>query len=649
MCGLVGVYCFDRTRPVDRVVLARQNDAMVHRGPDGGDVYVGPGVGLGHRRLAIIDLGGGAQPMWDFEDELAIVFNGEVYNYRELKAELESLGQRFRTESDTEVILGAYRAWGRACVDRFVGMFVFALYDRDKHTMFLARDRIGKKPLYYYRDDNRIIFASELKAILADPSVPRVLDPTSAVDFFAYGYVPAPTSILRGIQKLPAGHAMCFTPEGVDEYRYWDLDFTHVDETLSLEQSAESLMSTLDDAVNLRLRSDVPLGAFLSGGIDSSLIVALMAKRLSSPVKTHTIGFTEDAFDERRYARETAEGFGTDHTERIVTADAASILERLAWHYDEPFADSSSVPTYYLSQATRETVTVALSGDGGDESFAGYRRYMFAMFESRVRRSIPPFVQRKVLGRLARLYPKADYLPQFLRAKATLTNLADSHEHAYFLSLTQKTYPRAISRDFLGGLRGYDPYHHFDRHFRACASKDALARLQYVDFKMYLAEQILTKVDRASMAHSLEVRVPLLDHRVVELAARMPGHHKLSGSRAKIVLKEVASRLLPPSTINRRKMGFSIPLDAWFKGGLREPTEAVFFDRPGGQSGLLNTRGLRRMWYEHQLGVANHATQLWSLLMFELWAGRFLASDLSSAFAAQVSRPTPVDPVGAPA
>lgn len=629
MCGIVGVYHFDRNRPVDRNLLVQQNDALAHRGPDDGGVYVADGVGLGHRRLSIIDLGGGHQPMWDVERRLAIVFNGEIYNYRELKEELEARGHRFASSSDTEVILNAYREWGEACVDRFVGMFAFAIYDKVLRTLFCARDRLGKKPFYYYRDGERVIFASELKAILVDPTVPRILEPTAVMDYFAYGYVPGPGSILRNITKLPAGHTLFLDGDRVVERQYWDVDFSRVDDG-DLEQHASRLLEALEDAVRLRLRSDVPLGAFLSGGVDSSMVVALMARQSEQAVRTHTIGFSEDGYDERAYARQTAEIYRAEHTEKVVSADAAGILDRLAWHYDEPFGDSSAVPTYYLSQATREQVTVALSGDGGDESFAGYRRYVFAMYEARVRDRVPKLVREGVVRPLARLYPKADFLPRPLRAKATLTNVAESHERAYFLSLTQKTHPRLLAADFLRGLGDYDPFVHFERHLARCSSRDPLARLQYVDLKLYLCDDILVKVDRASMAHALEVRVPLLDHRVVELAATLPAGHKLRGQKTKVVLKEAAKKLLPENILNREKRGFTIPLPEWFRGGLREQAEASFFDRPGGASGLLDTDGLRRMWYEHQLGVQNHATVLWSCLMLEHWARRYLARPVTA-------------------
>jgi asparagine synthase (glutamine-hydrolysing) len=625
MCGIVGIYWFDPERPVDRALLARQNDTLIHRGPDDGGIWSERGVGLGHRRLSIIDIDGGHQPMWDLEQRVGVVFNGEIYNYLELKKELEAFGHRFQSCSDTETIIHAYRQWGDRCVDRFRGMFAFAVIDRKTRSLLLARDRLGKKPLYYYLDGERLVFASEMKALLADQSIPRILEPTAVVDFFAYNYVPAPGTILRDIKKLPAGCALIVQGKKREERRYWDPDFAHVDQAMTLDAAADRLLEILKESVRLRLRADVPLGAFLSGGVDSSLVVALMASALDRPVKTHTIGFTEDAYDERAYAKETAQRYKTDHFERVVRVEATEVIDRLSWFFDEPFGDSSAVPTYYLSQATRESVTVALSGDGGDENFAGYRRYVFALIEDRVRKRLPPIVRRGLIGPMARLYPKADYLPRYLRAKATLTNIAESHERAYFLSLTQKTYPRFLDKDFLRGVGAYDPYVHFEGHLARCTTSDPLARLQYVDLKMYLTDDILVKVDRASMAHALEVRVPLLDHQIVELAARLPSSLKLDGQRTKIVMRHAAERLLPSSILTRPKMGFTIPLPLWFKTGLKARAESVFFDERSGASGLIDTRGLERLWREHQLGLRDHATVLWSLLMFEQWAKRFLS------------------------
>jgi len=623
MCGLVGVYHFDKDRPVDRDRLIAQNDTLMHRGPDAGAVWVGKGVGLGHRRLSIIDVAGGLQPMWDAEKRVGVVFNGEIYNYRELNQELQARGHRFQTNSDTETIIHAFREWGDACVERFYGMFAFAVLDRETRSLLVARDRLGKKPLYYYLDDDRLVFASEMKALLADPTIPRALEPTAVVDFLAYKYVPGPGSIMQKISKLPAGHLMVVKDGRHNIRKYWDVDFSQVDPQWKLED----LEGELSDAVKLRLRSDVPLGAFLSGGVDSSLVVAMMARQMDQAVKTHTIGFTEEQYDERAYARDTAELFHTDHVEKVVEVDAVSVIDRLSWFYDEPFADSSALPTYYLCQATRERVTVALSGDGGDESFGGYRRYTFALAEEAVRSRVPEKLRKSILSPLGRIYPKADYLPQYLRAKATLTNLGTSFDRAYFLSLTQRDYPKMLSGDFLGGMRDYDPFIHFEKHLSNANTQDPLARLQYLDLKTYLCDDILVKVDRASMAHALEVRVPMLDHRIVERAARLPSKDKIDGRETKIALKQVARKVLPPRVFDRKKMGFTVPVPEWLKGGLKSRAESVLFDKSGGQSGLLDGAGLRRMWYEHQLGLSNHAMSLWSALMFELWYRRFLGSE----------------------
>lgn len=644
MCGIAGVFYFDRARRVERQVFIDQTESLAHRGPDSGGVWLGPGAALGHRRLSIIDLSAGQQPLWSADGRCGVVFNGEIYNYRALRRQLILKGHSFSTESDTEVLLAAYREWGRACVERLQGMFAFCVYDRAAHKMFLARDRLGKKPLFYFLDRGRLIFGSELKAILLDPSVPRELEATAVLDYFAYGYVPAPGSILKDIYKLPAGFSLEVSAEGVKTERYWDPPIKPQDSSEPLPQAAAELLSTAKDAVGLRLRSDVPLGAFLSGGVDSSLIVALMSEAGAAPVKTHTIGFEEQAYDERSFARETAARYEAEHTEALVSPDAIQLADALPWFYDEPFSDSSAVPTYYLCGSTREQVTVALSGDGGDESFAGYRRYSFARREDWVRDHLPRRL-RRALNPLADLYPKADYLPRYLRAKSTLKNLAVDHDRAYFLSLTQKTYPRFLKRGLLRELRDYDPYHHFERHLARCPTKDPLARMQYVDLKMYLCDDILVKVDRASMAHALEVRVPLLDPRIIEFAGRLPEAMKLDDAGGgKRVLKAAAGQLLPDSVLTRPKQGFVLPLPEWFRGPLAEPAQEVFFSQRGGASGLIRTEGLRRMWYEHQLRISNHATVLWSLFMFERWAERFLtrAPKIADAVRPRAVRPAVV-------
>ena len=643
MCGIFGSYYFDRGGRIDPALFVRQVDAIAHRGPDDGGAYIESGVGIGHRRLSIIDLDGGHQPMWDVEQRMGIVYNGEIYNFRELRRILRRKGHRFQSDSDTEVILHAYREWGRDCVDHFVGMFAFCIFDRKERTLFLARDRLGKKPLYYYEDRERFVFGSELKSLLIDQSLPRVIDPEAVKDFFAYNYIPGPKTIFAGFRKLPAGTSLYVTSRGMTLHRYWRPVFGPFND-FGVDKNAESLTEILVDSVKLRLRSDVPLGAFLSGGVDSSLIVSLMASAVSSPVKTQTIGFKEQEYDERAYARETAELYKTEHREQVVQVDALDVIDELSWFYDEPFGDSSAVPTYYLSQATRDFVTVALSGDGGDENFAGYRRYVFAMYEAMIRERIPNLLRTSLISPAARLYPKADYLPQFLRAKSTLTNLSVPHERAYFLSLTQKSYPQFLDRDFLLGLQNYDPFAHFEEHLKDAECLDPLSRIQYVDLKMYLCDDILVKVDRASMAHSLEVRVPLLDHRLVDFAGAIPPGQKLFGKDTKIVLKRAAEKNLPRQILDRKKKGFTVPLPEWFRGGLRARAEDTFFGKPGGASGLLNATGLRRMWYEHQLKIRNHATSLWSILMFETWANRFMNGNMSAPALKREIKPTRVQP-----
>jgi asparagine synthase (glutamine-hydrolysing) len=625
MCGFVVAYHFDPSRPVDRRRFVLMNDSLTHRGPDDHGIFVGRGMALGHRRLSIIDIDGGHQPMWDVERRIAVVFNGEIYNHRELRETLKRAGHHFETSSDTEVIVHAYREWGSGCLAHLAGMFAFCIFDKRNRTLFLARDRLGEKPLYYYRDGSRIVFASELKAFAEDPSIPRIMHPEAVADYFSYHFVPGPKTIYQNIFKVQPGHAMYVDGDKVIEEPYWDVDFSEPQSSMRLTTAIEQLDAALSNSVREKLRSDVPLGAFLSGGLDSSLILGLMAESSQDVVKTFTMGFDEAAYDERAYAKETADFFKTEHHDQRLTPSATDIFDKLVWHYDEPFGDASAIPTYYLSQFTRRNVVVALSGDGGDEVFAGYRRYVFARLEDKIRDHIPSTLRHRLLRPSARLYPKADYLPRFLRAKSTLANLSETPERAYFRSLTQAQPGSLLSSDFRSGLSSYDPFSVMERHFAASRTKDPLARLQYVDLKMYLPDDILVKVDRASMAHSLEVRVPILDHRVVELGARIPSDLKLNGSETKIVLRALAASRLPESVLRREKRGFVVPLPEWFRNGpLKELAYATLFDRPGGHSGVLDTNRLRRLWRDHQLGLRNNGRALWTTLMFEGWAKRYL-------------------------
>ncbi len=627
MCGIVGVLHFDRSRPVDRARLIAQTDTLVHRGPNDGGVWVGDGVGLGQRRLSIIDLSsGGHQPLFDASGRWAVVFNGEIYNYLELRHELSAKGHRFRTDSDTEVLLYAYVEWGDACVERFRGMFAFAIYDAAEHALFLGRDPLGKKPLYYYRDADRIVFASELKAVLADPTIPREIDATAVADYFALSYVPGPKTIFNRMLKLPPAHTLAISPAGARMHAYWDVDYTSPDLGSSAEQHAVRLLELITEAVRLRLRSDVPLGAFLSGGVDSSAIVAVMAQLSERPVLTNSIGFDVERYDERPYARQIAARFQTDHREQVLSPEAGEIVRQLSWFYDEPFGDSSAAPTYHLCAMTRKHVTVALSGDGGDELFAGYYHYRDSLWADSIRGRLPGWLRRAALTPLRHLFQVTRYSSEAFGYNSIAWRAALDADRSDYNSLLPQPwrFREMLSRDFLASLGGYDPYDAFRSWYERSRTGDHVSRMQYVDLKTYLPDDILVKVDRASMAHALEVRCPLLDHKVVEYAARIPSSFKIQENKTKLILKQAIRGLIPPETFDRKKMGFAIPIAKWFRTALREPAEALFFAKPGGASGTLSRYESRRLWVEHQAGLVDHGTQLWNAMMFELWYRRFI-------------------------
>ncbi len=626
MCGIAGIYVPGSRETICHRLLADMTGTLSHRGPDGEGYHVEDGLGLGHRRLAIIDTATGDQPMAREDGSAVIIFNGEIYNFRELRRELSDRGHRFRTQSDTEVILEAYAAWGESCVTRLRGMFAFAIWSPGERRLFLARDRVGIKPLYYAWDGRRFQFGSEIKALLRDPAVGREIDPAALDEYLTYLYVPAPRSIYKSIRKLRAGHTLTVSERGVEERPYWDLSFEPRSGG-TLESYAEGLRNAVEESVRFHLVSDVPLGAFLSGGIDSTSVVGLMAGLLREPVKTASIGFEDSGFDELPWARRTAERFRTDSFERVVEPRAAEILDRLAWHYDEPFADSSMIPTYYVSQVARERVTVALSGDGGDENFAGYRRYRFDVLENRIRGAVPPGLLRPLAGLSSRLYPKADWLPRFLRAKTLLQNLSLSPERGYAHTMSWFTAP--MKRDlYREGLRRelgeHDPFAALRPHFERSADWDPLSRIQYVDVKTYLVDDILTKVDRASMAHSLEVRVPLLDHVVMEYAASIPACWKLHEGEGKYVFKKALEGVVPDEILRRPKMGFSIPLARWLRQDLRPAFESQVLREDSYLSSFFHPEPIRRWWLEHLRGQRDHSYALFALLMLEAWGRRFL-------------------------
>ncbi|MBI4528306.1 MAG: asparagine synthase (glutamine-hydrolyzing) [Deltaproteobacteria bacterium] len=625
MCGITGIFYMDGSL-VDLARLRRMTETLAHRGPDANGFYTDGAVGLGHQRLKIIDLEGGKQPLFNENKSQVIVFNGEIYNFLELREALIRKGHRFQTRSDTEVILHAYDEFGEECVRHLRGMFAFAIWNHEKKELFLARDRVGIKPLYYYWDGKKFLFASEIKAILQDPAVDRKIDASALDDYLTYLYIPGPKTVFRSIRKLRPAHTLTVSARGLEEHEYWDLVFKPTDGLRQGDYTA-GLLQKLNESVALHLVSEVPLGAFLSGGVDSSAVVGLMSAQMNRPVETASIGFRESGFNELPYARAVAQRFNARAYERIVDPSAAAILDRLVWHFDEPFGDSSMVPTYYLSEAARERVTVCLSGDGGDENFAGYRRYRFDLLENRIRSVIPAGLRSPLFGTLGRLYPKADWLPQIFRAKTLLTNLSLSPEKAYFHSVSwfgpemkRVLYPDSLKQE----LSGYDAFSVMKGHFDRTEGWDPLSRIQYVDIKTYLVDDILTKVDRASMAHSLEVRVPLLDHEVMQYAATIPARHKLQNGEGKFIFKKALNELLPPEVLNRSKMGFSIPLSKWFRTDLKGLFEDRVLTNGSFVGNFFDSNAIRQYWNCHQRRTRDYSPHLWALLVLESWGRRFL-------------------------
>ena len=561
--------------------------------------------------------------MTNEDQTIWVVFNGEIYNFPELHESLVKKGHMFKTRSDTEIIIHMYEEVGEACFESFRGMFSIALWDERRRRLILARDRVGKKPLFYFYDGSRIVFASEIKAILRAPDIPQDIDLEALSDYFSFLYVPAPKSIYKKIRKIRPGHYAVVNDNGFRESEYWDISFAHPIE-LSEEKWCEKVLEVYREAVRIRLISDVPLGAFLSGGIDSSSVVALMSQAKGEPVLTSSIGFDEQDFNELDYAREIATLFNTNHHEKIVRPDAVGIIEKLAWHYDEPFADSSAVPTYYVSKVARENVTVALSGDGGDENFAGYRRYYFDERENMLRSFLPLYVRRPIFGTLAALYPKADWAPRVFRGKATFEALSCSPIEGYFRSLSAfrpDMKKRLFNGDVHRSLAGYDSLDVFKYYYEKADTDDPLSRIQYLDIKTYLTDDILAKVDRASMANSLEVRAPILDHKFMELIATIPSSLKLQGRNGKYIFKKALEGLVPREILYRKKMGFGVPLARWFRNELKDMAYESIFNNQNDT--LFQKSTIQQIWNQHQKGFRDRSTELWTLFMFRLWQQQF--------------------------
>lgn len=626
MCGIVGKYNLQPGEPVSSELIKAMCDKIIYRGPDDSGVYVDGEIGLGHRRLSIIDLSElGHQPMASQDKMIWITYNGEIYNFQVLRDDLITKGYTFKSNTDTEVIIYLYQEYGVGCLKYLRGMFAFVIWDQRKSILFLARDRIGKKPLFYYHDGRTFVFASEIKSILEDPSVKKEINFLAFYDYFKYLYVPDPKTIYKNIYKLEPGHFLICSKDRLEKIEYWDVSFEK-ELSMDLEDISEELLRILNESVKLRMISDVPLGAFLSGGIDSSGVVALMARQQNDPITTCSIGFDSKDYDEIRFARMIAGRFKTNHHEFTVKEKAEEVLTDLAYWFEEPFADSSAVPTYYVSKLAKQKVTVALSGDGGDENFAGYEKYYLDDLENRIRSKIPRSIRKLILPSLANILSTFNY-SLFQRGNTLLNTLSFESDYGFYLTNTffdDKLWDRIVNEDVKRELGYYDPFSVTKHYYNKADTDNHLSKILYTDLKSYLPGDILVKVDRMSMANSLEVRTPILDHNVIELAASIPASLKYNRGEKKYVLKHAFGQILPREIMYRKKMGFSVPLADWFRGELKGMASHYLFSSDAGLMQFFNMAPLVRIWEMHQSGKGNCATILWSLLMFELWYREFM-------------------------
>ena len=629
MCGIVGIFDIHSNPDIDRDLLSRMNESQFHRGPDEGGLHTEPGLGFGHRRLSIIDLSSGQQPMHSQDGNVVLTYNGEVYNFPTLRQELELLGYHFKTHCDTEVILYAWQAWGEACVDRLRGMFAFAIWDRPRQTLFLARDRLGVKPLFYAELENgQFIFASELKALALHPKLRKDVDATAIEDYFGFGYIPEPKTIYRGVYKLEPGYSLSIK-RGQKDWRpkqYWDVKF-QTGSVTSTAAAGEELIERLREAVEIRMMADVPLGAFLSGGVDSSAVVALMAGLSPKPVNTCSISFGDPKFNESQFAAQVAERYQTAHRVEQVDPDDFSLIDKLSGLYDEPYADSSALPTYRVCELAKKQVTVVLSGDGGDENLAGYRRYRWHTYEDRIRGLLPDALRVPLFSTLGNIYPKMDWAPKVLRAKTTLESIGRDSMAGYFHSvslISNEMRKQLFSAKLKNDLQDYQAIEVFRRYKDQCP-EHPLSMVQYLDLKTYLVGDILTKVDRASMAHALEVRVPLLDYQLVEWMATLPPDFKMQGTEGKYLFKKALEPYLPNNILYRPKMGFAVPLSSWFRGPLKQRMEQALLGETLQNTGWFDQAFLKQIVDRHASGVSDYSAMIWSLLMFEAFLRNNLA------------------------
>ena len=633
MCGICGKVYHSGDRTVDGELLRSMASVINHRGPDDEGIYVKGNVGLAHKRLSILDLSpAGHQPMSNEDGSIWIVFNGEIYNFLDLREELQKKGHTFRSRTDTETIIHLYEEKGVECVNDLRGMFAFAIWDENKKRLFCARDRAGKKPFVYAHTEDGLVFASEIKSLLKDPTLKRSLDYTAIHHYLTYQYVPSPMSIFKSIKKLPPAHMLIYERGDLKIKRYWNLSYQNKLQLSSVEEYGEQFRDLFEEAVKIRLRSDVPLGAFLSGGIDSSLVVAVMSRLMNQPVKTFSIGFEEEGYDEVAFARLIAEKYETDHHEFTVKPDAVNILPKIVWHYNEPFADSSAIPTYYVSKMTRDFVTVALNGDGGDESFAGYERYVADKLADYYRR-VPPFIREGIIRRAWINFPTVPTEETF---SGGLNGLSRGYRKP-----PERRYVRWIcffDNEMKGDLytpsfkdlnRELDSVDLTVKWYEQADAEQFLDRTLFVDVMSYLPEDLLVKVDIASMAHSLEARSPFLDHKVMEFAASLPPNLKLRGMETKFLLKDTLSDIVPQEILQRKKMGFGVPLDVWFRNDLKEMAYDVLLDQKSIERGYFRKEYVSKMLDEHVSKQYDHSYRIWALLFLELWHKMFVDGTLS--------------------
>lgn len=632
MCGIAGFSSFTDQKWGDKQTLKQMGEAIFHRGPDAGGEFIDQHTGLSHRRLSIIDLSeAGNQPLYSADEQLVLVFNGEIYNFLELRDTLSKQGYTFRTQTDSEVILALYQQQGVEMLQQLNGMFAIALWDKVNKQLLLARDRIGKKPLYYYHQAGRLAFASEIKALLTLPDIPREVRLDAVYDFFAYQYVPDPKSIFQDIHKLPPAHYMLFSEQGCEIKRYWQLSFAK-QSTASEAELTEQLQQQAKACTARRMISDVPLGAFLSGGVDSSGVVALMAQQSKQPVKTCSIGFDVEQFNETEFAKAVAQQYKTEHHEFTVHQNVAENLEHIVSFFDEPFADPSLVPTYFVSQLARQEVTVAVAGDGGDEVFAGYQKYSIDHIENRLRSKFPRWLRKGCFPWLAELFAKSHFTP-FRKAKSLLTSLSLEPAMGFYLSnanMEDRLWDKLATPETKAALGNYHPSQITLDAYQQADGSDHLAKILYTDMQTYLPGGILVKVDRMSMANSLEVRAPILDKEMLEFSATVPSSLKFKDGEKKHILKQAFKPLLPDDILYRKKMGFSVPLADWLRAEIHDLAKSYLFDQSLGLHRYFNMSVVQQLWDEHQQQKTDHSHVLWSMLMLQMWWKRYMPAEPNS-------------------